>query len=210
MKWVFSDPHFHHRNIVSAITNWREREGFNESQVRDFQTVEEMNQAIIDGINKYVEEDDELYCLGDWAFTSHAKAIAVREEINCNNIHLIFGNHDGSIIRNQGKYRNVFKTMQFYKEMYMEIDGERRMFCLFHYSQRVWNKSHRGSFHLFGHSHGSLDYLPHGRSMDVGIDSLKKLTGEYRPITFEEAYKHLKIRKPEIIDHHKSSHNDKF
>ena len=38
-----------------------------------------------------------------------------------------------------------------------------------HYSHRIWNMSHYGAYHLFGHSHGTLDDI--GRSMDVGLNT---------------------------------------
>lgn len=37
-----------------------------------------------------------------------------------------------------------------------------------HYSMRTWNKSHRGSYHLFGHSHGKIS--TYFRSFDIGVD----------------------------------------
>jgi len=33
----------------------------------------------------------------------------------------------------------------------------------------VWDRSHHGSWHLFGHSHGHVTTV--GRSLDVGVDA---------------------------------------
>lgn len=57
-----------------------------------------------------------------------------------------------------------------------EIKDGNHNVVLFHYACRVWNASHHGSFHLWGHSHGGLSHQ--GRSLDVGVDSW-----DYRPVT---------------------------
>ena len=44
---------------------------------------------------------------------------------------------------------------------------------------RVWDRSHYGSWHLFGHSHGALP--GYGLSLDVGVDC----TG-FKPISLEQ------------------------
>jgi calcineurin-like phosphoesterase family protein len=64
---------------------------------------------------------------------------------------------------------------------------------------RVWNKSHHNSWHLYGHSHGSLP--PHGKSVDVGVDC-KEITSEYRPLSFKEIKKYMDKRVGEKVDHH--------
>jgi len=46
---------------------------------------------------------------------------------------------------------------------------------------RVWNQSNRGSWHLYGHSHGRLPEVPNSLSMDVGVD-----THDFRPWHFDE------------------------
>ena len=74
-------------------------------------------------------------------------------------------------------------------------------FVLCHYALRVWNKHHRGSIHLYGHSHNSIDNS-HGKSMDVGIDAIYSLLDEYRPISIIEILKIMKNRDIQKIDHH--------
>lgn len=58
-----------------------------------------------------------------------------------------------------------------------------------HYSGRVWNGSHRGSYQLYGHTHNVLpegDYL----SMDVGVDARN-----FSPINLNEVVEHMKAKK---------------
>lgn len=98
--WFMSDPHYNHKNIVKGCTNWKETKG-SDQKCREFKTLEEHNDAIVSGINKYVKEDDILYCLGDWSFGGINSIWEFRNRIRCKNIHLILGNHDEHIEANK-------------------------------------------------------------------------------------------------------------
>lgn len=192
MKWFSSDFHLGHHNIAGpSVSNWS-------GGYRDFESVHEMNKTIIQTINKYVAEDDELYFLGDFCFGGHKKTPYYRYQINCLNIYVCRGNHDKHI----DKYSQCFVDIQD-RMIVPYRDGI--TFLCDHYAHRVWEGSHKGTLHLFGHSHGSLpDY---GRSMDVGIDVAYRLTGEYRPFSAEELVKRLQSRPIEFPDHHTQSTN---
>jgi calcineurin-like phosphoesterase family protein len=45
---------------------------------------------------------------------------------------------------------------------------------------RVWNQSHRGALHLYGHSHGTLPDDANSKSFDVGVDC-----HDYHPISLD-------------------------
>lgn len=112
------------------------------------------------------------------------------KRINCRDIHLIWGNHDR---QNFGKH---FKTAEDVTETKI---GEINVF-LSHYPHAYWPASHRGSYHLYGHTHAqreeTLDQLfPGRRSMDVGIDNARRILGEYRPFAFEEIHAILGLRE---------------
>ncbi len=71
----------------------------------------------------------------------------------------------------------------------------------------VWNRSHRGAWQLYGHSHSGLEpwidkALPGHRSMDVGVDNAYKILGEFRPFRFQEIGKIMKSRDGFFADHH--------
>ena len=73
--WITSDTHFGHTNIVGPeISSWK-------SGYRDFKSLHEMNMALVDGINKYVKEDDILYHLGDWSFGGAQNILQFRKYI---------------------------------------------------------------------------------------------------------------------------------
>ena len=170
--WVTSDTHFSHNKILKYCPNRGEVWG---------EDVIAMNNGLRDNWNHCVRPSDTVYLLGDVTF-GHVpeKNVQYLKSLNGKK-HLVFGNHDKIIKKNKELFSEVFESMQDYLEV--SINGQH--ICLFHFAPRVWNKSHRGSWCLWGHSHGGLP--PHGLSVDVGIDS-KWVTGRYehRPFSFNE------------------------
>jgi calcineurin-like phosphoesterase family protein len=197
-----SDPHYGHVNICRGTTSW-DRAGENiEESTRDFKTLEEMNSAIVDGINSTVGQDDELFCLGDWAFGNQENIRIFRNRIVCRNVHLIYGNHDKHIQDERRGFQSLFKTIADYGRE-ISVGGEMMVLC--HYAHRVWNKSHRGAIHLYGHSHSGLENEPNGKSIDVGIDNAFKVLGQYRPFSHAEIMNIMKKREVHAVDHHKGT-----
>lgn len=178
-----SDTHWGHKNIIKYSN-------------RPFKSVEEMNEALIDNWNDVVKPTDVVYHLGDFAFLPYSDLKAIARRLNGEK-HFIMGNHDKEISKN----RNDLLSSHTFASItsYQEVKAEGHMICCFHYGQRVWNKSHHGSFHLYGHSHGSLP--PHGRSVDVGVDC-KEITSEYRPVSLDEVVAWMSKREFEQVDHH--------
>lgn len=195
--WLTSDSHFGHTNIAGPkISNWS-------SGYRDFNSVHEMNMALVNGINKYVKEDDILYHLGDWSFGGVHNILQFRNLIICKNVHLILGNHDQHIVDKEIKYHDTsFNPIELFSSVQdvLTLDIGKTKIFLSHYSHRVWLGSHKGVIHLYGHSHGSIpDY---GKSMDVGVDVAFKKFGEYRPFNIGDITNIMSKRTIEKIDHH--------
>ena len=83
MMWFTADLHLGDTNILHDMD-------------RPFDSVEEMNRKVIDAINECVAVDDRLYILGDFTYRLPlAEAVRLRERIECQNVTLIRGNHDG-------------------------------------------------------------------------------------------------------------------
>jgi calcineurin-like phosphoesterase family protein len=100
--FVTSDTHYGHKNICRGVTAWRLPDGsIPIDQTRDFDTIEQMNESIISGINSVVGEDDVLIHLGDWSFGGFENIQKFRDRIVCKEIHLILGNHDHHIQNNR-------------------------------------------------------------------------------------------------------------
>lgn len=193
MDYFTSDLHFNHKNICAGVSQWDDSDS-----VRPFDSLEEMNATIIDNINATVKPSDNLFILGDFAFGDKREIPSLRYRIKCENLYFIYGNHDKSIQENK-EYQNLFKWCRYYQEITTVAPSGKKKICLFHYAMRVWNKSHHGAWHLYGHSHGSLG-LDEGFSLDVGVDD-----HEFYPWSIDEIDELFKSRTWAAIDHHKSS-----
>jgi len=166
--YITSDTHFGHKNIVRGTTNWRTQDGeIPIDSTRDFQTIEQMNERLIDGINHHVGQDDTLIMLGDVSFGGFDNIGIFLERLVCHNIHLILGNHDHHIDNNRDYVQKRFLSVQHY----LEININDRNFVLCHYPLQSWHGMNKGVIHLHGHVH-----LPenrkfgNGKKMDVGVD----------------------------------------
>lgn len=181
--WFISDTHFGHANIIRYSD-------------RPFANVDEMDEHMVQEWNKLVKPTDEVYHNGDFAFLKPNPFKTLLWKLKGKK-HLQFGNHDKWLIENRADLlkSGAFESMMHYREL--KVGG--KMIVLFHYGQRVWNKSHHGSIMLYGHSHGSLP--PHGLSVDVGVDC-KEITPEYRPIHLDEVLAYMSKRKQAVVDHH--------
>jgi calcineurin-like phosphoesterase family protein len=185
--YFISDPHFGHKNIIKYAN-------------RPFTSVDEMDETIIKNWNGMIGKTDEVYLLGDVSLTNSERTNEILNELN-GRLYLIKGNHEKSVMSSK-ENRDRFEWIKDYYELKYEYNGKRNMIVMCHYAMRVWNKSHHGSYHLYGHSHDSLEYEQWGKSMDVGIDSAARIFGEYRPFTFDEIDGILSKRVPKEIDHH--------
>ena len=154
MDYFTADSHFLHSGAMSE-----------RNSNRPFDSLNEMHEVLINNINKKVKADDTLYILGDFSFKGSLRNIVkIRKLIRCKHLILVTGNHDGKYLKRL-QFRELFdriETRIFYKSNKMEI-------VLSHYAMLTWPKSNRGSYHLFGHSHGNLIH-PSPRAFDVGVD----------------------------------------
>jgi len=182
--WICSDPHYNHKNICRGTTNWRTQDGeVPVEQTRDFQTIEKMNEAIVNGINWNVGQDDVLICLGDWSFGGFESIKQFRDRIVCKNVHLVLGNHDSHIERNRENSRSLFSSVSEYlrivvMEPVKKNESKRHEFVCMHYPIQSWDGMNKGIPHLHGHVHLSNEAkFGKGKKMDVGFDGHP----EFRP-----------------------------
>lgn len=208
MIYFTSDLHIGHKNIVRGISIWP-------SGYRDFDTLEEHNSTILKEINKIVNHDDELYILGDLSFNSHREIAKILDQINCNNIYFIIGNHDKSFIKRfnlhgQDMITQLAQTKPSYSKIkwvgyYKELEYNKTKIVLCHYPIASWNKMYKGALQLHGHSHAR--YTPNGKQLDVGIDSAYNYFKEWRPFSIDEVFKILSNKITQDVDHHNSETN---
>ena len=162
-----SDTHYMHTNICRGTTRWSNADDF----CRDFDTLDQMNDRIVNGINLVVGQDDILFHLGDWSFGGFEMIEQFRNRINCRNIHIILGNHDHHIERDREDIRQLFTSVNQYLELEVKGKDWEQNYVLMHYPIISWNKMNDGVIHLHGHVHLSADRrIGKGKTMDVGVD----------------------------------------
>lgn len=182
--WICSDPHYNHKNICRGTTNWRTQNGeIPIEQTRDFETLDKMNAAIVNGINFNVGQDDVLICLGDWSFGGFESIKEFRDRIVCKNIHLVLGNHDQHIERNRDNIKSIFSSVCEYMNLVVMAPirkdvVKRYDFVCMHYPIQSWDGLNKGVPHLHGHVHLPNERkFGNGKKMDVGFDG----NPEFRP-----------------------------
>jgi calcineurin-like phosphoesterase family protein len=167
-----SDTHYCHSSICSATTKWVGAE----NMTREFNSLDHMNDTIVNNINNMVGEDDILIHLGDFSFGGFDKIQEFRDRIVCKNIHLVLGNHDHHIERNKEEVQKLFSSVQNYLRLEIvrpltKSMNEKFIFVCMHYPIASWHDMNQEVIHLHGHVH----LPPHlriaeGKAMDVGVD----------------------------------------
>ena len=186
--FVTSDTHYGHKNICRGVTTWKLPDGsIPIDQTRDFETMDEMNDAIINNINSVVGQDDVLIHLGDWSFGGFENIKKFRDRIVCKEIHLILGNHDHHIENNREGCQELFSSVNHYTKLMYKYDT----IVLMHYPIDSWDGLNKGHIHLHGHCHlPQQKVFGKGRRMDVGIDG----NMFFMPYSLDNVVKIVKMR----------------
>jgi calcineurin-like phosphoesterase family protein len=183
--YITSDTHFGHKNIL-------------EYSDRPFSDVNEMDEYMIDSWNSVVSPQDIVFHLGDFAFLRPNRVIEILSRLS-GTIYFVYGNHD-RVMRNPivTDYSKQTKKIRYAADVF-ECKYKKDYLFMSHYAHRIWNRSHRGSIHFYGHSHGSIASL--GRSMDVGVDS-KDMDSNYAPFLLDDVIEFTKLKPVHKVDHH--------
>lgn len=153
--WLTSDFHFcHDREFV-----WK---------ARGFESVEEMNQAIVDRFKSKIQPEDTLYILGDCMMNDNEKAEQYLAQIPGKKI-FIRGNHDSN------------PRVEIYKKYTDEevkwadvIKHKGKSIYLSHHPTITMNMGelHNLTFNFFGHTHQTENlYGNYFNMYHVGVDS---------------------------------------
>jgi len=171
MIYFTADTHFFHRNIILYCN-------------RPFQFTDEMNEAMIERWNSKVSDTDSIYHLGDFGWMKYKTGKEGMREVFIRlngKKFLCKGSHDSKLIK---------MYPEFFEEIRESFVVDKRIF-LSHYFHYVWPLSHYGTWHLFGHNHGSVNSIvkDHGKCMDVGVD-----TNDFYPYSIDEIEVIMKTR----------------
>ena len=180
--WFTSDTHFEHDKIIEYV-------------YRPFETIEEMNEALLNNINKKCKKTDVLYHLGDFYMaTSVAKGRDTTKPLPAQwyidqirpQITFINGNHDSRKI-----------THSYLQEAIIKV-GKTYLFCSHEPRTEL-------ELNLCGHVHDMWrvvringDYI-----VNVGVDMWN-----YEPISFEQIkqaqqhHRHFFTPSPAALEHY--------
>lgn len=220
--WFTSDNHYGHGNVIKysnrpflTYEDKAERsniflvDGMDKRFKPSSASVYKMDEEMIALHNSVVQQKDIVRFNGDFAFYDVPEIERILKRLNGQK-HLVLGNHDKNIRKNIRALTGpaLFQSIKDYEEVTV-IEPQpdvtqpthRKKIILLHYGMRVWNHSHHGSWHLYGHSHGSLE--SHGKSTDCGVDATW-ITGkaEYRPFSYDEVKYFMSKQKIVVLDHH--------
>jgi calcineurin-like phosphoesterase family protein len=158
--FIISDPHFGHANILKFLKD-------DGTVCRDFASIEEMDETIVERHNAIVKPQDKVYILGDIAMKR--KFIATAGRLNGHK-RLVRGNHD------------IFKTKD-YLPFFEEIYAYRKIENLFFSHIPIHPDSLRYDwFNVHGHVHNNVPELHFGpRYINVSAEVVN-----YTPLAIEE------------------------
>lgn len=176
-----SDTHFNHKNIIKYCN-------------RPYETVEEMNDALIHNWNSVVNDGDVVYHLGDFGFGKYESLKLIYNQLNGYKV-LVKGNHDELDVLNI-EWNDFCETrlslkISRHKELNMDVyfpSTTQPNFILDHFPIESWQGKEKGAIHLHGHTHNTLKNIIPNR-MDVGVDACN-----YFPISLEQVRKKLQER----------------
>lgn len=88
MRYYIADCHFYHRNLLTEMDN------------RGFESVEQMNETMIEKWNKKVHAHDEVIILGDLSLGSGQETNQLLRRLK-GKLYLIRGNHDDRYLKDK-------------------------------------------------------------------------------------------------------------
>ena len=165
MIFVTSDHHFGHANIIKYCD-------------RPFESLLEMDLAMIGRWNEVVGVDDDVWHLGDFCLGGTKWAKYYFSRLN-GNVDLVPGNHDHRWLDGPRLYTMSGPVHVLPPLFETEIDGQHIVLC--HYPLASWNRMHHGSVHFHGHTHS------HPRAVYPGRVNLCVEYWDYEPLPLCEA-----------------------
>ena len=164
--WIISDHHFHHKNILKY-------------EDRPFNTIEEMNEKMIENWNSVINDSNKVFHLGDFCFSNKEDTKSIIDKLN-GYIILIKGNHDR-------KHSTKWLLETGFDEVYSYPIIYCQDYILSH--EPIDFRLLKGFKNIHGHIHSPKRELEYP---DVNKDSYINVCVEvnnYTPILFEKILK---------------------
>lgn len=146
MRYYISDCHFFHKAILDRMDK------------RGFDSVEEMNECMIEQWNSRVRKNDDVIILGDFSWGNAQQTTEILKRLKGRK-YLIRGNHD-LYLKDKDFDQNQFVWVKDYAELH---DNKRKV-ILSHYPIVCYNRQYRRdangeakTWMLYGHIHNTQD-----------------------------------------------------
>jgi len=146
MRYYIADCHFFHAVLNVAMDQ------------RGFDSVEEMNETMIERWNSKVRKNDEVVILGDFSWGKAEETNELLKRLN-GKLFLIQGNHDRFL-----KDKNFDESRFEWVKQYAELSDNGRKVILSHYPMPFYNNQYRldeegnpKAYMLYGHVHDTHD-----------------------------------------------------
>jgi len=192
--FITSDEHIGHGPIDASI---RPVSGIIALAKRPFVSLDEMKHTLIRNHNAKVPRSRGVLTVhvGDliWNWMSLDEGMEYLNQLNGRHAFL-FGNHDEWVER----HRNALVGPGAFFDFIVgenKCGGTKIFHCdkmsitVDHFAKRVWQGSHKGHGHVYGHSHSALPGL--GRSFDIGVDG-----NNFTPWAIEEIVAKMRTLTP--------------
>lgn len=177
MKWFTSDPHYHHKNVITLCK-------------RPFESLEEMHHELIVRWNRVVKPEDEIYITGDFCFGGTEKWKAIVTQLTGRKF-LIRGNHDPKQVKPERAVEFGFEWIGEDMVLRTEELGD---VLLSHYPYRgdhtdeeryaTRRPQDKGDWLFHGHVH--CLWKIRERMVNVGVDQW-----DFTPVSYQQILKEL-------------------
>lgn len=176
--FVYSDPHFYHKNIVK-FTN------YDGSKVRPWDCHEKMTNQMIDWYNELVDDNDRVYLLGDIAFTVNIIRSCL-ERMKGRKV-LVPGNHDPKKLK---KYIDLFDDVRGYvqRDGFIMSHIPLHPHCLGRWKLNIHGHLHSNEIGLQNHEEYS------GADVDLRYYNASVERTNFRPILLDDILKERGLR----------------
>lgn len=147
-----ADEHYGHQNIIKFCK-------------RPFATIHDGIELMVKNHNSKVSKGSRTYHLGDifWRTLPLKTALDILYALNGQH-YFVWGNHDELMEDNEILRAGFVWTKD------LAVVEHKPKIVLCHYAMHTWRGSHKGTWQLYGHTHGALP--DHGLlQMDVGVDA---------------------------------------
>jgi calcineurin-like phosphoesterase family protein len=187
-------------------------------KARGYKSKENHTKGVIEKINQLVKPDDKLIHCGDLSLNSTVADLwHYHNAINCNNIYLLWGNHNNPLWKvyreeiEQAGHQQLecypWRLKQFPKFILVgnlfQFYWKKQFFVCSHFPLMIWDLMKYESICLTGHSHGNCPQTnlsnKTNKILDVGID----IHGQ--PLSLDAVNRILKNNHVVIPDHHGKS-----